>query len=107
MSEPDSTPVEVRLWVEVLDRLEAELIDAEMLLDGTDAMTGPAWRPGESMPELPESLVDRTHDLLERQGVVLARLEATRVATRGQLRYVSVDAARGLGAGPRFVDQRA
>ena len=112
MSEPGAAEEfrqeeEFRQWVEVLDRLEAELADSQALLDGSTAIPGAAWQPAVAMPDLPESLVARARDLIDRQAGMLERLESTRQSTRGQLRYVATDATRGLVMGPRFIDQRA
>lgn len=107
MSEDLRNDPDVQTWSGILDRFEAALTEAEALVDKGLECPLSEWAVPQSAPLLPETLVGRTLDLLSRQTAMVQRLEATGVLTRRHIQYLRLDAAKGIGGGPRFVDQRA
>jgi hypothetical protein len=76
-------------------------------MSGDNSHTLALWDPPSAGPELPEELVPRASVLLSRQADVVRRLEDIRLGALRQLRLLNLDATKGLGGGPRFIDHRA
>lgn len=102
----DSQIEQGRTWASLLDQLERNVQSAERLLAGDAEGTIDAWQPPHDMAPMPKGLVARARALLGRQQAVLGHLESERLTVRRHLQLVEVDAAKGLGSGPHFIDER-
>jgi hypothetical protein len=67
---------DVAAWERILQQLEDDLVRAESALGPAPAVSGDTWTPPVGAPPLPEELLPRALDLLERQEAVLAPLTA-------------------------------
>ncbi|MGN6242596.1 MAG: hypothetical protein ACTHQ3_02875 [Motilibacteraceae bacterium] len=87
-------------WVAALDELELEVDRAEALLRGHDPLAPPLqqpqWVPPQLPGPLPEHLLERARDILDRQLAVSAEIAHTMMGNRRHAAYV-----RQLGSGAR------
>lgn len=98
---------EVQVWAELLDDLEISLQDGQDAAMGRGSGLVSRWNPPVSMPLLPEPLLPRARELVERQAAVVRLLEEARRGSRQQLRLLGMDSVKGIGGGPHFIDHRA
>ena len=92
-------------WSRFLDELEADLDQAATLAAGDLVGCEARWTAPADMPEMPESLMSRIRQVMQRPTEILGQLHKNRVAAQKQLQFVRADGAQGLLDGPRFFDQ--
>ena len=92
-------------WSRFLDALEADLDQAATLAAGDLVGCKARWTAPEEMPEVPEGLLSRINQVMQRQTEVLEQLHKNRVTAQKHLQFVRADGAQGLLDGPRFFDQ--
>jgi hypothetical protein len=97
------------VWESELDRLELDVLRAERLLKGLDAMPIEPWNPPPVPGQMPADLALRAQDLLDRQERATADLRDALTAAQQQIAYADrVTDATGPGpADPVYLDLEA
>jgi hypothetical protein len=88
----------IAAWERTLDQLEVDLYNS-LPLD--------IWQPPTDLPPMPPEVVDRVRRLLDQQGELLLQLESSRRKVRRHLQYLDANAAKGMPAGPLFIDAQS
>lgn len=87
------------IWEVELDRLELDVLRAERLLKGLEALTVEPWNPPRVPGQMPADLAVRAKELLDRQERATAALHAALESAQRQLAYG--DRLAGVvGSGP-------
>ena len=75
------------VWEAELDRLELEVLRVERLLGGAGPLPADAWTPPAVGGRMPDDLVPRARDLLDRQDRAGAALREALASAQKQLAY--------------------
>lgn len=96
-------------WEAELERLEREVLRTERLLAGAEPLPAEAWTPPTLAGPVPDDLVSRARDLLERQDRAGTALREALASAQRQLTYgFRVTDATGPGRSrPVYVDLEA
>ena len=94
---PDNAQA-IAAWEHTLDQLE---------LDLNNSQPTEVWEPPTDLPPMPPEVVDRVRRLLDEQGELLLQLESDRRKVRRHLQYLDANAAKGMPAGPLFIDAQS
>ena len=97
------------IWESELDRLELEVLRVERLLGGEGPLPADAWTPPAVRGPMPDDLVPRARDLLDRQDRAGTALREAVASAQRQLAYgTRVTGATASGpAQPVYVDLEA
>ncbi|HEX7716658.1 MAG TPA: hypothetical protein VF416_05180 [Marmoricola sp.] len=97
------------VWEIELDRLELDVIRAERLLKGLQALPTETWAPPPVPGPMPADLVMRAQDLLDRQHRATERLRDALTAAQRQIAYGDrvADATGPVPAIPVYLDKLA
>jgi len=95
------TSPEIDAWARALDVLEADLVETNLLLDGSPDEVAPmvlrratAWRIPRDLGPLPAELSTRASDVLASQRLTAARIARALSATRVRARVLDSGADR-------------
>lgn len=110
MSSPESAPT----WETVLDHLEADLAEADALLERPAAepddlpVPSAPWAPPSGLGPLPDELTSRARQVLARQRDTTRRLTLAARSNEAQRGFASrVAEATHAPAGPAYLDVSA
>jgi hypothetical protein len=96
------------VWEIELDRLELDVVRAERLLKGLQGLPTDPWIPPAVPGRMPDDLVMRAQDLLDRQGRASKRLKESLSAAQQQIAYADrVTGSLGRPAAPVYLDVEA
>lgn len=87
------------IWEVELDRLELDVLRAERLLKGLDAVPAEPWNPPAVPGQMPADLAVRAQHLLDRQERATADLRSALDTAQRQLAYGD-RVAEAVGPGP-------
>jgi len=96
------------VWEIELDRLELDVVRAERLLKGLQALPTDPWIPPAVPGPMPADLVTRAQDLIDRQDRATARLRDSLSAAQQQIAYADrVSDSLGRPTAPVYLDVEA
>jgi hypothetical protein len=96
------------LWESELDRLELDVLRAERLLKGLNALPAEPWDPPHAPGQLPADLIPRAQHLLDRQVRARADLQRALASAQKQMAYGDrVTGATATQAEPVYLDVEA
>jgi hypothetical protein len=96
------------VWEIELDRLELDVIRAERLLKGLQALPTEPWCPPVVPGPMPADLAQRARDLMDRQDRTAARLRESLAAAQQQITYADrVTEALSRPTAPVYLDVEA
>lgn len=104
------TPGAVRaVWEDELDRLELEVLRVERMLGGAGPLPADSWTPPAVRGPMPDDLVPRARDLLERQDRASTALREALASAHKQIAFGArvSDATTAAGSLPVYVDLQA
>lgn len=101
-----TTPSDPLVWEVELDRLDLELIRAQRLMNALAPVESPEWRPPSLVGPMPEHLVPRAREILERQASMLTEIVHALHRTQRQRRFAD-HAGLSAASGPVYVDVSA
>ena len=103
---PTTDSSHARAWEVELDRLELDVIRAQRLVQAVDPVEHVHWRPPALVGPMPEHLLPRARDILERQTAVLAEMVPALQRTERHRRFADQAVADTHG-GPVYIDVSA
>jgi hypothetical protein len=104
------SPATVRaVWEDELDRLELEVLRVERMLGGAGPMPADSWTPPAVGGPIPDDLVARARDLLERQERAGAALREALASAHRQIAFGTrvTNATTAGPSQPVYVDLHA